>query len=397
MNFNMLKNMNNINNKNKEEPTSKNNKNNDLHKNMLKFVLVVVGAIVILFVVVFVFSLFTKKNYDYDDLEVLLEKAAQSYFKDHPQSLPQTEDQIIEIDAVNLASEEKMKDLSEYTKEGISCAGQVQVEKVGSEYLYTPYLNCGEHYVTTELYKKIAVEDNVVDSGYGLYYRDGIYYFRGESVNNYVKLDKALWRIVKVTADNNIVLIKDSIVEGGPVAWDDRYNEEKRYTAGINIYSASRIREKLYAYYKEEKDEKISFLSKNDKTKMISYNACTGKRAINETRTDNVVECSEVLENQKVGLLTLSDYMSASIDQNCKSSLDATCQNYNYLTLPDDDWWLITSVDGTTSETYAVGSGGAVENANTSGYSRIRPVIYLNSKVLYKDGKGTKSKPYTIK
>jgi hypothetical protein len=50
-----------------------------------------------------------------------------------------------------------MKELSEYTQEGVVCSGTVQVEKTGTDYLYTPYLNCGENYATVELYKKTRI------------------------------------------------------------------------------------------------------------------------------------------------------------------------------------------------------------------------------------------------
>ena len=56
------------------------------------------------------------------------------------------------------------------------------------------------------LVKKIVNDDDIVTSGDGLYSRGGAYYFRGEYVNNYVKMDNSLWRIVKVTSDDNVVL-----------------------------------------------------------------------------------------------------------------------------------------------------------------------------------------------
>ena len=403
LNFNIGKNTNQINDtESKEEnyekvtttSTNNNNKNNDMKKRMVKFMLIVCGGIIIILLIALLMSAFTKKEYSYTEIEEVLKEAAESYFEDHPDSLPEKEDQIVEIDSSNLVAEGKMETLSEYTGEDKTCSATVQVEKVSSEYLYTPYLNCGNDYTTEQLYQKVLSQNQIVISGYGLYNEGGIYRFRGEKVNNYVKLDKVLWRIVKITADNNIVLISKDDVDY-PTVWDDRYNKEFGYTTGINNYSSSRIKETLESLYNKKSSSESAFLSSNDKKNIISHNACTGKRTLAQTGTDNAIECSSV-EKAKVSLLTLSDYMASSIDADCVNAESAACQNYNYLAT-DYDWWLITAVNGVSNESLSVNNHGEIEILNSSNSSGIRPVIYLNSKTLVKDGKGTKSKPYTIK
>ena len=57
--------------------------------------------------------------------------------------------------------------------------------------------------------ENIIANEKIVTSGYGLYAVNGNYVYRGELVNNYVKFGKTLWRIVKITSNNNIVLISD--------------------------------------------------------------------------------------------------------------------------------------------------------------------------------------------
>lgn len=397
INFNIGKNSSKLNSNNSDNngTTPVKNDNNDMKKKMIKFMGVIVIGTIVLLLIIFILSLFTKKEYSYEDIETVLQSAAKSYFKDHKDSLPTAEDQIVEIDAANLIAEERMKDLSEYTKEGVVCTGRVQVQKVSSEYVYTPYLSCGEDYITQELYKVVTTKEKVVTSGYGLYSIDGNYVFRGEKVNNYVKLDKGLWRIVKITANNNIVLIKDEEA-GQPLSWDDRYNQDTIYASGINTYSASRIKDTLEDLYNNPKSKDDEFLSKTDKTKIVSYNVCTAKRATNEVGSDNTIECSEVLKDQKVGLLTASDYIRASIDPNCTSTASRSCQNYNYLT-SGYSWWLGTAVKENTSEVYSINDNGKIESGVASGYASIRPVIYLNDKVGFKSGKGTIEKPYKIK
>ena len=257
-----------------EEESSKSHKSGDdsAKKRLMKMMAFIIAGAILLIFILFILSLFTKKNYEYEDIEEVLTTAAEAYFKDYPDSLPANDGDIVEIDSSNLVAAGKMKDLSEYLQEGVTCSGTVQVEKSGSEYLYTPFLNCGDNYSTVELSKKIVNDDDIVTAGDGLYSRGGSYYFRGEYVNNYVKMDNSLWRIVKVTSDDNIVLIHaDGLEYSQP--WDNRYNESRLYESGINKYSISRVREYLDRIYKDPvADDGEDILSKKDKAKLVSYN-----------------------------------------------------------------------------------------------------------------------------
>ena len=379
-----------------EVEVKKKSNDNAMKKRMIMFMGIIVGFTVLLLLILFIASLSKSRNYSYEDIETIMKNAAVSYFKDYPEYLPTTEGGIVEVDSSNLVVAGKMKDLSEYTKEGVLCTGSVQVEKSGSEYLYSPILNCGNNYATVSLTSKVVTE-NVVSSGYGLYeLNDGSYVFRGEDVNNYVELENSLWRIVKVTNDGNIVLVNQNGA-GYSQPWDDRYNEARRYESGINEYRASRVKEYLGKIYKNpSKDDQEDVLSKNDKSKIVSYSLCIGKRTPTSESSDNSIECSSVYENQKLGLLTLSDYMMASIDPNCKSSETRSCKNYNYLVI-DSDWWLATANSENDSTVYMVDRNGVVEPDNASNYAIVRPVIYLNSKVMYKSGNGTLEKPFKVR
>jgi len=368
-----------------------------LKDRMIKFMLIIVGVIVIILLILYLFSLTSKKTYEYTDIEAILTNAAKSYFADYPDSLPANDGDVVEIDSSNLVYAGKMQDLSTYpTKSGEVCTGSVQVARAGSEYLYTPYLNCGTTYSTIELYKKVIADENVVNSGYGLYSVGNAYVFRGEIVDNYVKLDNSLWRIVKVTADNNMVLISNEGILYEKT-WDNRYNQDRLYDAGINQYSASRIKEFLdKAYVSPSAENGEDILSDNDKTKLVSYNLCVGKRSVASETKDNSEECASLLNDQKYGLLTLSDYLMASIDPNCKSAATKTCKNYNYL-VNKFEWWLVTANKDDTSQVFKVGRNGIATLENASAACKVRPVIHLNSSVLYKSGSGTEEDPYTVR
>lgn len=363
-------------------------------KRLFSLMLIIVGIMAFLFIVLYLISLTSNRNYTYSDVEEIMKKAAESYFVDYPESLPKNDGSGVEIDANNLVAAGKMKALSEYLGEEESCGGSVKVERINSQYVYVPYLKCGS-YTTIQLIEKV-LEQEKVTSGYGLYSVNGAHIYRGETVNNYVSLEKSTWRIVKITANGHFVLIHD---EGLPYTqpWDDRYNEEYLYEAGINQYSASRVKEYLERIYVNPvAEDGEDILSNSDKAKMVSFNVCTGKRSATSEKKNNTEECTSALKNQKMGLLTLSDYLYASVDPNCKSASTKSCKNYNYLTMKND-WWLVTANKDDTSTVYCVTRNGDASLETAAKYGIVRPVIYLKSDVLYESGDGTKENPFKVK
>ena len=366
-----------------------------LGNKLLRIMFILIGFLLLLLLVLYIASLTSKKTYTYEDVEGIMKTAAESYFKDHPESLPKDEGTIVSVDSSNLIAEGKMKSLSEYLGEEKQCSGNVKVEKIGTKYLYIPNLNCGTDYESVELYRKV-LEQPIVTERDGLYSMNGTYVFRGERVNNYVQLDKSLWRIVRITSNNNVVLVSE---EGLPFSqpWDDRYNEVKMYESGINQYDLSRIKDYLkdvYSNPNEEDNEDI--LSDSDKAKIVPYTMCVGKRAINSEKKNNSEECQVTIKNQRLGLLTLSDYLLASTSEECKSANTQSCENYNYLTIRDD-WWLATANSEDTYSVYCVARSGNVKLETASNYAVVRPVIYLRTDVSYKEGTGTKDDPYIVK
>lgn len=383
-----------------DDDDSKSKSYYDPKKKMIKFMGIIVIAMIVILIILFIVSLGNKNKgntYSYSEIESILENAAKDYFKDHPDSLPQEEDYVVEIDSANLVADGKMNDLSEYpTKDGVVCTGSVNVQMEDDEYLYSPILNCGDKYSSVLLHNKVVDDSNTVTSGDGLYSRGGEYVFRGENVNNYVELGKSLWRIVKITADDEIVLINQDGA-GYTTVWDNRYNEEKQYDAGINNYGVSRIKDYLDQVYKNpDKNLSQDILSKKDKIKLVSYNLCVGKKSPKSEDNKNTDECKQTIKDQKMGLLTLSDYLYASVDPNCKSADTKSCKNYNYLVIKSD-WWLMTASSDNTYDVFEVKTNGMVTKDYASNYALARPVVHLNSNVLYKSGKGTLTKPYKVR
>lgn len=377
-----------------EETSSKQNSSEDLKKMIIKLMLIIGGGILALILILTITSMFTKKTYAYEKIEEIMKEAAKEYLTENPSLLAMADTKTIEVPVANLISSGKMLPLSEYRNDGSNCTGSVIVAKVGTEYVYTAKLDCGDSYSSTALYTKILEDSPITTSGYGLYSINGEKVFRGEKVNNYVQLEKALWRIVKIDENNNIVLIKETQI-GYTAPWDDRYNESVGYNVGLNVYATSRIKEYLEEKYNTEKEDEI-FLSVNDKAKLISYDICVGSRATNSKTNTNGIECQTKALGQKIGLLTVSDYINASVDPNCETAEDQSCQNYNYL-VKNFNWWLTTPVTNTTDRAYSVNTKGEIKTSQTGDYYNVRPVIKLNSMVTISGGTGDINDPYIVK
>ena len=385
-----------ITNEKKEVDTSSKKKGNEeFRKKLIKIVMIVAIAIIVLLLIIFIVNMIKGTNMSYDKMEQEMKKAAIEYYKVQDVLLPQEEGEKVEVDATTLASEEYklMKPLAKLNKK-VSCTGKVVVEKVNGEFIYTPYLDCGNSYATKELYKAV-LEQGTVTSSSGLYQMNGEYVYRGEDVNNYIQLTNGLFRIIKVTSDNKLLVM--------PVAekymnynWDDRYNPDKLYNSGFNNYRVSRVYDYLGDLYKNGTTD-FPFLSKSDKEKLTTFSLCIGKRNEEEVNNTNQVECSDRLEGVMVGLLTASDYLNASLDANCKVTTDMACQNYNYLKDERNDWWLITAVNANSYEVFYVNRSGYINEANASSLKRIKPVVMINNNVMIKSGTGTLDDPYILK
>lgn len=268
-----------------------------------------------------------------------------------------------------------------------TCTAYVIIENNNENYLYTPYLDCGEKYQTTRL-NDIIKTSGVNSNGEGLYEIEGNLVFRGEKLNNYVNFADKDWRIIRINNDGTIRLIE--IMREDTYVWDNRYNSEIQATNGINDYKISRMKDVLDELYNNEKE-----FSKKDKTFLTKQNVCIGKRDENNTNLSNGIECSETLDNQYLSLIQVNEYALASIDKNCKTIGNRECSNYNYLATFERGYWTITGTANRSDRVYKINqtvSDNIAASANT-----IRLVINLSSNTLYESGDGSEENPYKIK
>ena len=265
-------------------------------KKLLKIVGIISGVLIAIFLIVLVGTMLVGTNYSFDQMELELKNAAIKYYQVQDVLLPANEGEKSEVDAATLSSDEYklMKPLSKMRK-NTQCSGTVVVQKINNEYIYTPYLDCGDTYKTKELFNAVKDENKTVTSGNGLYEMNGELVFRGDNVNNYVQLSKGLFRIIKITSENKILLIPE-FEEYYYNTWDDRYNTDLGYSAGINDYRLSRVKDTLLNIYNGD-ISKFILLDDTDKQKLTTYSLCIGKRGKKENNNTGEVECADKLDN----------------------------------------------------------------------------------------------------
>jgi len=394
-----------------------------MDKKMYKYIAILLGLIVLLVIFMWLTNLVTGgSKLSYVGLEEKMVSATKKYVEKYPNVLPSAPNSSITISSTNLINDGYLNELNSYIKnENVICNGSVEIFLSNDDYYnYVPNLSCGNLYSSIKLYDKVIADNEYgVVSGSGLYQRVNgefildenkltdagnsdtfEYVFRGDEVNNYVKLDDNYWRIVSINDTNDMLLIYVGHIQR-TTAWDDRYNEVVNKNQGVNIYEQngikSRAMESVEAFYNEE----VTLMNKekySSKTKYLitPMNLCVGKRNTTDSDMSGKAECSVILEEQYTGLLPAYYYMSASLDDNCTSIVSRNCGNYNYLSQFNDYWWLLTANSETTNEAYNVSRNTAQSNLCSS-RSNIRPVILLGSRALYESGIGTEDDPYIVK
>ena len=89
--------------------------------------------------------------------------------------------------------------------------------------------------------------------------------------------------------------------------------------------------------------------------------------------------------------------MNASLDVNCKTIMDKSCSNENYLTDYEKSFWLLNASVTNPDKGYFVSAGNSLneKNLRIDGYAR--PTFYISANTTYSSGSGTINDPYIIK
>ena len=366
---------------------------NWLRDNILK-ILVILGITVIVIVLIAVFAKPKGESVvsaaKYGELETKLQNAAIKYVKKNKTVLPSTPDDIAKIKLETLERNNYIGKLVAVEDNNVKCTGYVEISKISetsNSYRYTPYISCGNYYVTKTIGDYIIdyeTKDGTFEraTDAGLYKMGDEYVFRGENPNNYIMLDSHLYRIIKIDSNKSLQLISVERTSNGYI-WDNRYNIDKNRNEGINNFLKSRLYDSLLKLYQNTNSEEGDVVfSSDERNYIIDHDFCIGKRSVNDVDIYSGAECKENT-SLKVGLLALYEYARASIDTNCKSVVDKSCSNYNYFnTLGKRDGYTyitMTAVADNTYQFYKIGYGEIyTSSATLSG--QLYPVIYINNR-----------------
>ena len=183
------------------------------------------------------------------------------------------------------------------------------------------------------------------------------YYFYGDASNNYVSYSNQLWRIVKITEDNSIMLITDNIV--GTLAYGDNKTtyDESNLINWLNNNSNGKYIKVL-----------------NDKEKYLkSTSTCID--TIDDI--DNIT-CKEKSTNNYLNLLSIEDYLYTGGNNGfINNEKNIYLANKN----KDNDIWYITDE-------------GKLDTTDGEDILGIKATITLSDSLNIKSGKGTKEDPY---
>lgn len=363
-----------------------------------KKILFTLAFIILIIVIILGGALIYNKHFykrSFSEIENIMEKSAKNYMSKNKDSLPKSINETVTLSVNDLISANEIKELTDYTKdETLNCNGSIIITNINTNlYRYTPILECENTYKTKKFVDYIKENVPTVETSNGLYNMNNELVFRGDNVNNYLTLGDNIYRIIKISNDETVIINSDKTTSE---TWDNRYNSVKKTRLGINDYSVSIIRDYLNNLYSgKEKFNKKEFLKQENKNLIIAHTLYIGKRSEKETTKNGEMEKGATIENQYIGLLPVYDFLNVSLDINCNNTINKACTNYNYLTDYSKKWWTITGNSENTHQVYIINNEVKSQSANSEAY--IRPVLHLAKDAIYISGDGSKENPFIVK
>ncbi len=225
--------------------------------------------------------------------------------------------------------------------------------------------------------------------------------YAGSNPNNYVCFGteeetcsgKQLWRIIGIV-DGNLKLISTEYYSTG-VAWDTSNSSGWAKPVTLNTTLENNVYESTTWINSSKQKEWIT----NDRWKLggISSNFSL---AYFESAEKN----SSFTTSNHIGLMTVTDYVYASSNSQCKSNTalenSNSCAGNNWLKIFSGNpyEWTMTRYSGygNTAGAYYISSYSAIYSSSVAKAYSARPVVILDSDVKIVGGKGTESDPYLL-
>lgn len=344
------------------------------------------GGTVILIILIVIIAGCSNKKSGYGSIEDKMIKAAASYYANRKNGLPKIDGDTVDVDINTLIEAKLLKEVKDPKDKNNTCSGHVTVTNVDGEYDYMPYLYCEGNYELKKL-SDIVKSSEVDEYGNGVYEINDSYVYRGDELDNYVSFDGYLWRIVSMNQDGVIRIVRVHDSDEEEFTYDDRYNSEVEENYGItDDFLYTEMRKTLSNYYKD--------LDTDIKAHLVKSNICVGSVGVDQHSSD-ANECAQLEKNMYVGLLRMSDYENASLDQKCLNFNMFECTNRNYLATTEVKSWLLTKAAENNYQVYYLSDH--IIKRDAVSYEFIAPVLSLKNNTYIEEGKGTLDEPYVIK
>lgn len=218
--------------------------------------------------------------------------------------------------------------------------------------IYNPKIEGG---ASAELISTTLTQNTeIVSEGSGLYRENGLYVFKGEKANNYIKYANMLWRIIRTNADGSIEMITNDYIN--ILAWD--FNGKDYVESDINKYLND------------------VFLKQLDTSYLVKTSICTDVMESVDKFT-----CEVKNTDYYVTLLQANDYLNSVVD-------DTT-----YVSHDEDMVWLGSYEN---SKKAWVADGSNISTSEMSNTYFVKPVVTLKNAVALLGGVGSQEDPYII-
>ena len=345
------------------------------------------GTVILLVIIIIIASCSNNSGgSSYSKIEEKMKLAAKNYYDARKNKLPKEDGGVVKVNIGTLVDAELLEEIKDPKNKENTCTGYVEVTKVGEDYSYMPFLTCKGSYepkYLTDVIKDVKTDEY----GNGVYNMNGEYIYRGKNVNNYVKFDNKLWRIIKIDKDGDIKIVSAEPTEDS-YPYDTAYNSESEDNSGITTdFLKTDIRKTLNDYYKS--------LSKEAKAKIVKKQLCVGSYLLTDEFSYEK-ECSKLTDYEYIGLLNPTDYQNASLATECKILENRECSNYNYLANKNFRSWLLNTYEKKNYKVLNI-SSGSISISTASNEKRLNFALYVNNKAITLVGNGTLETPYEIK
>lgn len=246
---------------------------------------------------------------------------------------------------------------------------KVKFDSSTNQYVYDVTDTCIESIkipVSEKIIKEVDIKISRKEDG--LYETNDAYIYRGINPNNYIKLNNNLWRIISINKETMMVKIIN--LNGSQYTWQD--------SGIVKILNS-------------EFDEGTTY---NSIKENININSKWSKNLLSKLDSAMTIKSIEKQSNdyQTIGLLTVGEYIDASLDSECYKKNNCN----SYLNNEKNYWLLNQTING---ENWYINNSGNINYVKPSseqlyyGY----PVLYLKIDTEIKSGIGTREEPYILK